>query len=1157
MESLPVDPSALTFTEKKTLFSSISSADHGTPQVGRLPHNTSLALSSFRHQLEYQYPKYLTASAANRVRLASAKLFGEAAAPGTRAAAFGRLDRQQSHKLILEVATQTESFSPAATVAAQHSNPPDSPDAVALLWLPGTSAQTPAEANNDQANSAAMKDTGIMASGWTGGRDQSAGSHTLPGLVADLLSQFVADCAEKGISVDPRVSEALRAAQLSGEDLITLPAVAIGKNGDVGVDDDAATQQNFTAPSQTALSIDQSSRSCSAQDDSAAACCTSPSDSEARTGTASATSSGVGVGSVTAAMVSRARDHQVDSLESSKESICITALQEQVRQLRLQLQQHALAQYDANRTLGAALRRSLFNVQDVIASAAMATAAPPSRSKSGCGVPVGPPAAPGAAAAATSDIGLMQQLWVEQRRRTELSGMCSRLERQCQGLLSYISLLSGNGCASVVGNAAASAMQQKPATAPPCMERVRVRLVLLPAQGAWKAWAAGREGAEGCKRQEDQVDREESDDDGLDGTNVARGEPPVRVKVQLVVRRTSALAVPALARNSSEHPALCRWAASGLSLSPYHILKTATLQPIAEAPCADAAATGVREIMAPQQQRISAMGLMKSAADAAAASGFRSRQTQPHVAGWNGAPHRGHETQADTALSAAVRQLVAAVEDQTAAAVPVAATGSNVARLAVSPVSQSILDGLRGVLRQLRYGSDGGAAPGMTTESGVCAAQPTSPRRNSNGELQLQQLMREEALPQGDAAAAAAAAPFKPERLIAASATALAQALPLQQTETVEAAVGESLSEDGVLSGFWARRAKSAPVSAFAFTDTGGDQIPYNDDNDFYEVGSEQTALEDSPVCGGGNRRMHERLTTPPCSPRTSRCTPFASMDEDDLHGEGSGLGPCSAATATVTGGDGSGSGSGCYFDAEYGSRGDWYGDEESYLDLEDVDELAVAAAVNGPAALLSAVRVLREQLLQAHLEIVKLSTQLVAVSHQREGLRAQASQRDAALQLVAINEGDALLEAERLRAQLASERAARARLSAQYDDLRTMLSLGVRDGPLGAHNPYDHPYHSHNHSHHSGSLQRLSHGHYHGLNQNLSHQACDVQQLQQLLLQHQEHQNQRGTLPPRHRSAPRHRPTGAFSARAACDTGAVVGSQSGPTMASVLLSSR
>ncbi|GIL43951.1 hypothetical protein Vafri_1534 [Volvox africanus] len=1171
MEPPPVDPSALTFTEKKTLFSSISSADHATPPNSRPAHNTSLALSSFRHQLEHQYPKYLTAPAASKVHLAPAKLFGEATAPGSRAAAFHRLDRQQSHKLILEVATQTESFSPTSTVAAQHSNTPDSPDAVALLWLPRTSVQPPAEGNSDQENPVVMRDTGIMSGDGTTGRDQSSGSRTPPGLIADLLSQFVADCKDKGISVDPRVSEALRAAQLSGKDFITLPAAHVACDIDM---DDAVTRQNLTTPPKRVLSMEQSSCSRSAQDASAAAWCTSPPDSEPRIGTASATSSGGNGGDVNATTLLRRRNiHQGDSFESSREGSGVTALQEQVRQLRLQLQQSALSQYDANRTFGAALRRSLSQVQEVIASAAMAKAAPPATSKSGIrGGPTAPTEA--AAAAAPSDVSLAQQLWMEQQRRTELSGTCSRLQRQCQGLLSYISLLSGNGCVSVVGDAATPAMQlpSQPETALQCTERVRIRLVLLPAQGAWKAWAARRGGKEpGLDREEDQVDCEESDDDQPDVDSVASCEPPVRVKVQLVVRRTRAL-VRLAPRSASEHPSVCRRASAGLTLSPGHILKPATLHPIAKPACAGPAATRVSAGVTKSQERIAPEGLVASAADAGPGSGFRNRCTQHHVTGWNGVQHRGHEAQADSGLSAAIRQLMAAVEQQAvtnAATAAVAAAGSSSARLAVSPVTKSILDGLRGVLLQLRCcnGNEGVSAPGPTTESGVCAALPTSPYRNSHAELQLPLLVRQEALPPGDAAAALS----KPERRMTASAAALAAAAsaasPPRQTEAVDVAAGESLREDGVLNGVWAWRSKSVPTSGFVFTDTGGDQISYDNDSGFYEVGSEPRALKDSPVCGGGggggggvgNKRMHERVTTPPCSPRTSRCTPFASMDEDDLHAEGSGLGLCSAATATATGGDGSGSGSGCYFDAEYGSRGDWYGDEEFYLDFEDVDELAVAAAVNGPAALLSAVQVLREQLLQAHLEIVKLSTQLLAVSHQREGLRAQASQRDAALQLVAINEGDALLEAERLRAQLASERAARARLSAQYEDLRMMLSLGIHDGALGAHPHHicDHHYHSHNHSHHSGSLQRLSHVHHYGHNYNQYHQGCDVLQLQQLLLQHQEQQNQRSALPPRHRSAPRHRPTGAFSARAVCDNGAVVGSQAGPALASVLLSSR
>ncbi|GLI70006.1 hypothetical protein VaNZ11_014740 [Volvox africanus] len=1193
MEPPSVDPSALTFTEKKTLFSSISSADHATPPNSRPAHNTSLSLSSFRHQLEHQYPKYLTAPAANKVHLAPAKLFGEATAPGSRAAAFHRLDRQQSHKLILEVATQTESFSPAATVAAQHSNPPDSPDAVALLWLPRTSVQAPAEGNSDQANPVVMKDAVILSGDGTSGRDQSLGSRTPPGLIADLLSQFVADCKEKGVCIDPRVSEALRAAQLFGKDLVTLAAAHSAKSGDIDIDN-AATQQKLMTPPKRALSVEQSSCLRSSQDASGAARCTSPSlpYREARIGTTSATSSGVdgggGVDVAAVTLVRAANHYQVDSFESSRMGSGVTALQEQVRQLRLQLQLSALSRYDANRTLGSALRRSLTQVQEVIASAATATAAPMATSESGTrSASTAPAAAAATVAAAPSDVGLAQQLWMEQLRRTELSGMCSRLQRQCQGLLSYISLLSGNGCVSMMGDVATQPtqpQQQQPERALQCTERVRMRLVLLPARGAWTAWAAGRGGKErGLDRLEGQVDCEESDNDEPDAENVATCELPVRVKVQLVVRRTRAL-VGLAPWSASEHPSLCRRAAAGLALSPCHILKPpnpqATQHPRNESVCAGvgagagagagAAATRVIVGMVKSQERISPEGMVVSAADAGPSSGLRNRLTQHHVPGWSGGQHRGHEAQADSGLSAAVRQLVAAVEEQTVtASAAVAAAGSSSSRLAVSPVSQSILDGLRGVLLQLRCnGSEGDAGPCPSAEGGVCAAQPTSPHRNSHAELQLPQLVRQEVLPPGDAAVGPGAALSKRRMTTSAAALAAAAAAaasPPRRTEAAEVVSGDSLREDGV-SSVWAWRTKSAPASGFTFADTGGDQIPYDNDSDFYKIASEaRLPLEDSHVCGGGgggggvNRRMHERVTTPPCSPRTSHCTPFASMDEDDLRAEGSGLGLCSAATATATGGDGSGSGSGCFFDAEYGSRGDWYGDEEFYLDLEDVDELAVAAAVNGPTALLSAVRVLREQLLQAHLEIVKLSTQLLAVSHQREGLRAQASQRDAALQLVAINEGDALLEAERLRAQLASERAARARLSAQYEDLRAMLSLGIHDGAFGAHpqHPCDYHHHSHNHSHHSGSLQRLSHMHLYGHNYNQYHQGCDLQQLQQLLLQHQEHQNQRSTLPPRHRSAPRHRPTGAFSARAACDNGAVVGSQAGPALASVLLSSR
>ncbi|EFJ43553.1 flagellar-specific protein Ssa14 [Volvox carteri f. nagariensis] len=131
-------------------------------------------------------------------------------------------------------------------------------------------------------------------------------------------------------------------------------------------------------------------------------------------------------------------------------------------------------------------------------------------------------------------------------------------------------------------------------------------------------------------------------------------------------------------------------------------------------------------------------------------------------------------------------------------------------------------------------------------------------------------------------------------------------------------------------------------------------------------------------------------------------------------------------------------------------------GGGSSSYDAAPVAELRHGGGVFASAvAAAAAATALEDCALQfAHLEIVSLTTQLGALSHQREGLRARASEHDAALQLLAINEGEALLEAQRLRRQLASERAARIRLSAQCDDLRNMVLSGLPyltgQSPLG-----------------------------------------------------------------------------------------------------------
>ncbi|KAG2449075.1 hypothetical protein HYH02_005824 [Chlamydomonas schloesseri] len=266
-----------------------------------------------------------------------------------------------------------------------------------------------------------------------------------------------------------------------------------------------------------------------------------------------------------------------------------------------------------------------------------------------------------------------------------------------------------------------------------------------------------------------------------------------------------------------------------------------------------------------------------------------------------------------------------------------------------------------------------------------------------------------------------------------------------------------------------------------------------------YTIAAAANGAGDLASCGGGaaaaadGPALPRGRSSPPCSPRSPG--PLDPVDSASHTGSGSGdgggenddepAGPArwcarrtsgaGAGTAAPAAGGGStgqhmilygdGDGewhldtadtgccvdsSGCAFsDHDH----DGHGGHEEELDEADWDALAAAAqASGGSEPLLAAVGFLREQLQLAHLEIVALTTQLGSLSHQRAAAEVRTRTHDAALTQLALAEGEALMELAGLRQQLSAERAARARLGAQCEELQNMLLSGIPDRSPSSH---------------------------------------------------------------------------------------------------------
>ncbi|KXZ44087.1 hypothetical protein GPECTOR_74g701 [Gonium pectorale] len=677
-------------------------------------------------------------------------------------------------------------------------------------------------------------------------------------------------------------------------------------------------------------------------------------------------------------------------------------LRRQLVTMQEQLRQRALAQYDVNRNAAVALEHSLERLYAVAADCGSGAAPASAHAVANHAAVTDRPAvlagtarkaSAGGAAAASGVAACAADMAALARQRDALSAQCARLQRQCSGLLAYVSFLGAAGegscgggrlAAGDHGNGAADARlwvsleatQQRRAPSGPRSERVRVRLVLLPAEDARPVDATTAAAAAAAEAA--------SDDDCSGSDCVAAADSlqaaRVRVRVKLSVVRS--------------------FAGSGGAAPPQH------------------------HESCPQQHQwpgseVAARSVPAASEGAGRSSGRSQPQVGTHPLTHASVPAPGPSmgeaglAEAVTRLAAAVEEAMAATaatgggagvsEGATAMAAGVAGGGQQAPGGPVPApriaVTRATLDGLRGVLRQLLAGGAPDTAADGTGPSGEAAGEmgwPSFAKRSRSTPVpgaddELDELDLDELLGTHS------------------SHTALS--------------VSNDGGDDGCAEGGGVAHSARR---RFRTSDGLGRA---------HAAGAAATTAP--PRCAA-----EPRLATPPCSPRSSPRSPAASHDPDheqylttsegdpDHGGSGSGVGSSWAAAA-------------CFHESWEEEGGCWICHRHEHgcnhhfaAGVAEWEELA-AAGGRDAAALAAAVV-------------------LGSISQQREGLQARATAHDAALQQLAINEGEALLEASRLRSQLEAERAARARLRSQLEAERAARArLAARHEELQGRNPY------------------------------------------------------------------------------------------------------
>ncbi|GFR39879.1 hypothetical protein Agub_g381 [Astrephomene gubernaculifera] len=1081
MGDATLDPSALSFLQKKTLFLSIASAENANTPVGR--HHPAFCPSSPKS--ERRYSASLGGSASTRSLSVSKQLFIGGAAREAAFRYYISAPSQQRPPLThhaSDVATQTDNPTPEGSFFASS---PTSPDIVALLQLHYRAPGGP-EAKPHDISPTKHHNDGLQRSQ----ADQFR-------LIAHLIEASIASTEKVGAPFDPRLAEALSAARAGAAASET-----------AGVCSAYEQEQHHSRPSTPSADGANSRQVLLMQDIAEGSSACAP--SEQVVDVAAATADEAESGSSAATPESgRGSDISTESEGAAQpDSRTCSRLQQQVRQLQEELRKRALAQYDNNRTAAVSLERSLCRLQQTAAavaapliltsaaSAAAPAAAPPAfaPTSSSASAPASLAASPFTSQHAASPLPPLPlppphllhcpatdfaALVTLSRQRDALAAQCSRLERQCRGLLSYVSMLGGNGCcASVVaggrtaltaggvGRGGVEAGGRLGGLQSGGEEGVSGR-GQLPS-GLWRGGLGQQPQEEGWWNTQVQQQEERQQ-----GQVQQREEPCVRVRLvtrqerpeeeqqqgqqqqqgEEEVQSAAAAAAPVGVVGAGKHRhvrlhllvthqqeqeegqeeveeqgAVSCPLAPGVSAEPWR----RRLEPLLLRMQAGGQAESEEEEVEQQEEEKAVKGLLPLPPMPQPACEDAGRQEEEvELEKGSGSSRSGRPScQQQQHPTSNIQELQQQQQEQL----------EQEHSLQPQPLGQQ-----QQQQHHVRWAPIANACGG-----GGGNGSAILPKRG--GGLQGED----------------AEADTEPE----ATAILLQHASRRSNTTPTTTTL---------------RSCRSAPVlaedalAAFDEEDMYGYCTTSDDEGDAEDLGAadEYGEDEDDRDCtatggmlyGSPSRRKScgmtpktsaagagaaaGRIATPPCSPRSSPCSPchshVGSLRVGSLRG---------AASSVIKGGMGASGGGGTHGDPHY-----VYGGSEADSDLFDLadaewDELTSAASVHSPESLAAAVRFLREQLQLAHMDILALTTQLGSLSHQREGLRARASARDAAVQQLAINEGEALLEAQALRMQLAAERAARARLGAQCEELQDKLLAFLSGRPLHASSASQpHPY--------------------------------------------------------------------------------------------------